>query len=90
MKLEFSRQIFEKSTNNKLYENPHNGADLFHADGRTYTRTDMTKLTVAFLAILRTHLKFQSVPHSEHIHYLLNTTIQLLSYLSIWLQITYR
>jgi hypothetical protein len=44
MKLEFSRQIFKKSSNIKLYEKPSSGSELFHADGGT----DMTKLTVAF------------------------------------------
>jgi hypothetical protein len=44
MKLEFSRQIFEKYSNIKFQENPSNGAELFLADGRT----DMTKLIVVF------------------------------------------
>ena len=36
MKLEFSRQIFEKSSNNKCSESPSSGSrELFHADGRT-------------------------------------------------------
>jgi hypothetical protein len=47
MKLEFSRQIFEKSSNIKFHENPSSGGggELFHTDGQT---TDMTKLIVAF------------------------------------------
>jgi len=44
MKLEFSRQIFEKYSNIKFHENPSSGSRVFHAD----RRTDMTKLTVAF------------------------------------------
>jgi hypothetical protein len=40
MKIVFSRQIFEKSSNIKFHENPF---ELFHADGRT----DMRKLIVA-------------------------------------------
>ena len=35
MKLEISRKIFVKSANIKFYENPHKGAELFHADGQT-------------------------------------------------------
>ena len=34
MKLEFSRQIFEKHSNIKFHENPSSGR-VFHADGRT-------------------------------------------------------
>jgi len=34
MNLEFSWQIFENSSNTKFYENPFNGAELFHADGQ--------------------------------------------------------
>jgi len=37
MKLEFSRQIFEKSPINKFYEDPSNG-DRVHADGRMTDR----------------------------------------------------
>jgi hypothetical protein len=44
MTLEFSWQIFEKSSEIKFHENPLVRAELFHAGGRT----DMTKLTVAF------------------------------------------
>jgi hypothetical protein len=60
MKLEFSRQIFEKTQISNLMELRLAGADLFHADGRTETQADgrteretdgqtsMTKLIVAF------------------------------------------
>jgi hypothetical protein len=44
MKLEFSRQIFEKSRNTKFHENHLVGAELFHAD----RRTEITKLIVTF------------------------------------------
>ena len=45
MKLEFSRQIFEKKAQiSSLIKIHPVGAELFHADGQT----DMTKLTVAF------------------------------------------
>jgi hypothetical protein len=42
-KLEFSRQIFEKSLNIKLHENPSSGSRVVQ-----YGRTGMTKLIVAF------------------------------------------
>jgi hypothetical protein len=52
MKLEFSRQIFEKISDISLIEIRPVGAKLFHADrrtdGRTGGRTDMTRLTIAF------------------------------------------
>jgi hypothetical protein len=43
MKLEFSRQIFEKYLNIKCHENPSSGNRVVPRG-----RTDMTKLTVAF------------------------------------------
>jgi len=45
MKLEFSRQFFEKYTFVKFLENGPVGAELFHADRRT---DDMTKLIIPF------------------------------------------
>jgi hypothetical protein len=44
MKLEFSRQIFEKSQISNFIKIRSVGAELLHADGRT----DMTKLIVTF------------------------------------------
>jgi hypothetical protein len=47
MKLEFSRQIFEKSSNIKFHENPSSESRVVQClwtDGRT----DITKLVVAF------------------------------------------
>jgi hypothetical protein len=35
MKLEYSRQIFEKSSNTKLHGNPSSGSGFFHANGQT-------------------------------------------------------
>ena len=49
MKLEFSRQIFEKSPNVKFHENPASGNRLVQcrrADKQTDRQADMTKLTV--------------------------------------------
>jgi hypothetical protein len=43
MKLEFSRQIFEKSSNIKFNENPFSESRVVPCG-----QTDMTKLTVAF------------------------------------------
>ena len=50
MKLEFSRQIFEKSLNIKFHENSASGElrCSMRTDGRTDRQTDMTKLIVAF------------------------------------------
>ena len=49
MKLEFSRQIFEKNTKiSDFMKIRPVGAELFHTDGQTDGRTDMTKLIVAF------------------------------------------
>jgi len=42
MKLEFSRQIFEKPSNTKFWKIRPVGAEFFHADGRT----DITKKIV--------------------------------------------
>jgi len=36
MKLQFSRQIFEKLSNIKFHENPSLGAEFFHANMQTY------------------------------------------------------
>jgi len=44
VKLEFSRQIFEKYSNIKFYENPSIGSRVVSCG-----QTDMTKLVVAFL-----------------------------------------
>jgi len=43
MKIEFSRQVFEKYSNVKFYENPSSGRQVV-----LYRQTDMTKLLVAF------------------------------------------
>ena len=51
MKLEFSRQSFEKYTNIKFHEYPSNGsrvAPCGQTDRQADRRTDMTKLIVAF------------------------------------------
>jgi hypothetical protein len=47
MRLEFSRHIFEKSSNIKFNENPPTGSPTLHVDGLKDGQTDMTKLTVA-------------------------------------------
>jgi hypothetical protein len=46
MKLEFSRQIFEKVANVKFHQNPSSGSRVVPC-GYTDGRTDMTKLIVA-------------------------------------------
>jgi hypothetical protein len=47
MKLEFSRQFFEKYSKIKLYDNPSSGSRVVPY-GQTDGRTEMTKLIVAF------------------------------------------
>jgi hypothetical protein len=50
MKLEFSRQIFGKSSNKKFRQNPSNGSRAVpcgQTDERTDGRRNMTKLIVA-------------------------------------------
>jgi len=47
MKVEFSRQIFEKYSNTKLNENPSSGCRIFPF-GQTYRQTEMTKLIIGF------------------------------------------
>ena len=51
MKLEFSGQIFDKSSHIKLHENPLYGSRIFlsgRTDGQRDRQTDMTKLIVRF------------------------------------------
>jgi len=47
MKLEFERQIFEKSSNVTFYEIPPSGRRVVPC-GRTDRQADMTKVLVAF------------------------------------------
>jgi hypothetical protein len=47
IKLEFSPQILEKSSNIKFHDNPSSAAQLFHAHRGTDRRADMTKLRVS-------------------------------------------
>jgi hypothetical protein len=58
MKLEFSGDILEKSSNIKFNENPASKPELFHADGQTHI---MTKLIVAFRNFANAHNN-QAVP----------------------------
>ena len=49
MNLEFSRQIFDKSSDSKLNENPSSESRIVtYGGGGTYRRTNITKLIVAF------------------------------------------
>ena len=63
MKLEFSRQIFQKYLNIKFYENPSGGNRVVPC-GRTDGQTDMTKLIVAFRSFAK-QLKMYKDPRSE-------------------------
>ena len=55
VKLEFSRQIFEKFSI-KYYENPSGGAELFHTDWRTNRQTDVHKEDKLLYSVLLTRL----------------------------------
>jgi hypothetical protein len=50
MKLEFSQQIFKRSSNIKFHGNPSGGSQFFNANGRLDRdrRRDMIKLLVTF------------------------------------------
>ena len=56
MKLEFSRQIFEKVSNIKFYPNPSNGSRVVPC-GQTDGRTDGHDEANINFSILRTRLK---------------------------------
>jgi len=58
MKLEFSRQIFEKYSNIKFHENPSSVSRVV-----PYKRTDMTKLIFAFRNFANAHKERHSSPH---------------------------
>jgi hypothetical protein len=59
MKLEFSRQIFEKFSNIKFHENPSNGTRVVRLFRRTDGQTWRIKYSLS--AILRTRLKIYIV-----------------------------
>ena len=54
MKLELSRQIFEKYPNIKFHENPFDGSRVVPC-GQTGKQTDMTELIVAFRNFANPH-----------------------------------
>ena len=60
MKLEFSRQISEKSPNIKFHENPSSGSRVVPCG-----QTDMTKLIVAFRNFVNAPKNVHSVPLSS-------------------------
>ena len=76
MKLEFSRQIFDKYSNIKFQENPSSGSrvaaccqtDRQTYIGRTDRRTYMTKLIVAFRNFLNAPIKRGQFFRSVHPH----------------------
>ena len=71
MKLEFSRQTFEKYSNIIFHGTPSSGSRVV-ACGRTDRRTDMTKLIVAFRIISKVsknrYLPLQNFTHTTHTH----------------------
>jgi hypothetical protein len=60
VKIGISRQNSEKYPNIKFNEKPSSEAELFHADGRTDRRTEMTKLLVAFRAFANVSKNFKN------------------------------
>jgi len=54
IKLEYSRQVFEQSSNIKFIENHPFGAEWFQPYRRPNGRTDMTNLIVAFRNFVNT------------------------------------
>jgi len=60
MKLESSRQIFEKYPNIKFHENPSNGSRVVPC-GRTDRHADRTKLIVAFRGSVNTPKYYTTV-----------------------------
>jgi hypothetical protein len=64
MKIEVSRQIFEKYSNVKFHENPSSGSRVVPR-GEKSGRTDKNdKANVPFIAILRTRLKYSKSKRS--------------------------
>jgi hypothetical protein len=53
MKLEFTRQVFQKSTNIKVDEHSSLIDKLFHADGQSGGKTLQIRLTIPFRINLR-------------------------------------
>jgi len=66
MKVEFSRQIFEKYSKIKFHENPTNGSRVGSFGGG---RTDMSKLIVAFRNFVNAPKNRLFRPHSVFICY---------------------
>jgi hypothetical protein len=68
MKLELSRQIFEKYSNMKFHKNPISGSRVVpcgRTDGRTDRETDMTKLIVASRNFAKAPEKYVSARQRE-------------------------
>jgi hypothetical protein len=59
IKLAFSQQIFDKSSNINLMKIRPVGAELFQGNGRTDRQTDTTKLTAAFRNFAKAPKNFQ-------------------------------
>jgi hypothetical protein len=65
MKLEFFRQIFEKSSNTKFHENPSSGSRVVQCG-----RTDMMKLIVVAFRSFANAAKNQSIERALWVAYL--------------------
>jgi hypothetical protein len=62
IKLEFSRQFFEKYSNIKFHENPYSGSRVIHADGRT----DMAELFTILPTLLKEYKNWSRLHLIKH------------------------
>jgi hypothetical protein len=86
MKLEFSRRIFEKSSNTKFLENRSSGSRVFHADIETGGgHTDLTKLIVSFRNCAKTPKKEMRLLPSHHVLTLYQDDDVSVSWRGFWL-----
>jgi hypothetical protein len=65
MKLEFIRQIFEKNHQISIFMKIHPVGVVFYVGGRTYGRTDVTKLIVAFRNFANAHKNCYKGPNLQ-------------------------
>ena len=77
MKLEFSRQFFDKNTKTLNFKKIRPvGAQLFHADRRPDGRTDMKKLIIAFRSLSNALKKSENIIKKARRHLAKNFSSQ--------------